>query len=196
MSHHIYQTNGIILGQFSTRESNLYLRIFTKELGLIGAHVQGARELKSKLKHSLGIYTYGYFDLVRGKEMWRVISADKVDRFGNILMDDTKKVIFARMLALIQRLTPEETQPENFFENSIRSLDFFAKEELTTEEIRGFESMFVMRVLENLGYWGEDKRFDQFFTPEWVNRDSLKNFLLHRKDATTLINKSLQASHL
>jgi len=196
MSHHIYQTTGIILGQFSTRESNLYLRIFTKELGLIGAHVQGARELKSKLKHSLGVYTYGYFDLVRGKEVWRVISADKVDRFGDILVHDTKKIIFARILALIQRLTPEGTKSEIFFENLLKSLDFFAKEELTTEEMMGFESMFVMRVLHELGYWGENERFNQFFTPEWANKDALKDFLLHRKDAITLINKSLQASHL
>jgi len=196
MPHHIYQTSGIILGQFPSRESSLYLRIFTKDLGLIGAHVQGARELKSKLKHSLGVYTYGYFDLVRGKEVWRVISADKVDRFGDILVHDDKRIIFARVMALIQRLTPEESQAEEFFENTITALDFFAKEHLTEEEIKGFESMLVMRVLHELGYWGEDKRFAQFFTPEWTNRDALKSFLLHKKDATALINKSLQASHL
>ncbi len=196
MSHHIYKTEGIILGQFPVRESNLYLRIFTKDLGIIGAQVQGARELKSKLKASLGIYTYGYFDLVRGKEVWRTISADRVDRFDNILSHAIKKVVFARALGLLQRLTPEEAPTEGFFDNVVDAFDFFEKKKLTPEEMKSFESVFVMRVLHELGYWGEDERFSQFFKSKWIDPEILKNFVSYRKDATALINKSLQASHL
>ncbi len=54
MSHHIYQTEGVILGGFNVGESNRYLYVFTRELGLIGSnpstcHVDGFLGLKQKV---------------------------------------------------------------------------------------------------------------------------------------------------
>ena len=50
MSHKIFHTEGIVLSSKDTKESDRYLAVFTKELGLVKATAQGIRKLESKLR--------------------------------------------------------------------------------------------------------------------------------------------------
>jgi DNA repair protein RecO len=116
MAHHVYQTEGIVLGGIRTGEANKQLALFTKELGLVSAAAQGIRLLKSKLRYSLQEYTVGSFALVRGKNVWRITSAQSSSNLHTSLQDRQNAFLaIARILSLIERLVRgEERHPELF----------------------------------------------------------------------------------
>ena len=51
--HHIYHTEGIILGSRNFGEAGKYYYIFTRDLGMITAGAQGVRKMSSKLRFVL-----------------------------------------------------------------------------------------------------------------------------------------------
>ena len=75
MAHHVYKTTGIILQAIPSGDSNLFLSIFTRELGLIKATAQGVRYLKSKLRYSTQKYDFSIMSFVYGKHTWRLTNA-------------------------------------------------------------------------------------------------------------------------
>ncbi len=56
--HHIYHTEGIILGSKNYGEAGKYYSIFTRDLGMIYASAQGVRKMSSKLRFILQDFAY------------------------------------------------------------------------------------------------------------------------------------------
>lgn len=77
--YHIYHTRGVILGSVPIGESNRFYKIFTEEMGLVHATAQAVREAKSKLRYSLQDFSWASFDLVKGREVWRITSAQGIE---------------------------------------------------------------------------------------------------------------------
>ncbi len=82
--HHIYHTEGIILGSKAYGEAGKCYYIFTKDLGMIFASAQGVRKISSKLRYVLQDFSYIKLDLVRGKDFWRLTSASKTNALESI----------------------------------------------------------------------------------------------------------------
>ena len=82
--HHMYHTEGIILGSRNYDEAGKYYSIFTRDLGMIQASAQGVRKMSSKLRFILQDYSYVKVDLVKGKDFWRVTSASKTNLLDNL----------------------------------------------------------------------------------------------------------------
>lgn len=78
MSYKIYTTRGFVFETNPQGEANLFVKIFTKDFGLITVIAQGTRLLKSKLRYGIQEMTYGNFSFVRGKEYWRLTSVEKL----------------------------------------------------------------------------------------------------------------------
>lgn len=196
MSHHIYHTEGIVIGRVPTGESNCFLRVFTKDLGLIPALAQGIRENKSKLRYSLQILSYANVDLVRGKEIWRVINAVGIHSFSPLVNDKEKIALYARVAGLLRRLMPGESIHAEFFMDFLGALAFLEQGEFNHESLKSFETLLVLRILHHLGYWGNDERFKSFLARETWNQDTISDFSPMRKEAQKGINRSLAESHL
>ena len=196
MSYHIYQTEGLVLGGFNMGESNRHLYIFTKDLGLISASVQGVRELKSKLRYSLQDFTYANFDIVRGKQVWRVTNAGAICTLKFLTNDREKQIIFANIISLIKRLFTGEAQQEILFDDIVSGFLFLKNKEFSKVQLQYFEIIMVLKILNHLGYWGEQKEFDVFLQKRPWNKEFLDEIALLKSKALHDINNALKETHL
>lgn len=197
MSHHIYHTRGLILGSVPTRESNKYYRIFTEELGLVGATAQAVRKLSSKLRYTLQDFSWINVDLVHGREVWRITSAVPEDvastHRGEIFPEN--RVLLARVCALVARLVHGEEQ-NNFLFNELSNITEFLRKECVAPFLHAsFETLATMRILSYLGYDNFEtyKEFAQ--NREWSS-ETLASFEKVRLNALRDVNKVLKETHL
>lgn len=193
MSHHIYHTRGFILASQAIGESNRFYKIFTEELGLIGGSAQSVREGKSKLRYTLQDYSMVTVDLVRGKEVWRIISAGTLRPFETIKENAPRLKLFARFCAFLSRLLQGEGRDQELFDEIVRVADFLEKEKLPQELALSFETLTALRVLVHLGYIDPDG-YEQFLGPDAY--DNLSRFENIRLEVLPKINEALNASHL
>lgn len=167
--HHIYHTEGFILGSSASGEANRSFRIFTKELGLIKASAQGVRYLKSKLRYSLHDYSFAELSLVRGKEFWRVTGAIKRQNVYEALRNDQEVLaVFARVFSLLDRLLSGEEQNLGLFDYLREAVRFALSKKLPKPLVRNFEYILVLRILFSLGYLGTSPDSATFVeSPYW-----------------------------
>lgn len=195
MSHHIYHTRGIILASTDTGESNRFYKIFTEELGLIGGTAQSVREGKSKLRYTLQDYSLVTVDLVRGKEVWRVISAGSWRPLESIKGDEIRMKLFARFCALLSRLIQGEGRDQELFDEILRVSDFLDENVIPKELASAFETLIALRVLVHLGYMNPEN-FADFLAPDVYSMGTLEQLEKKRLVIIPQINDALSASHL
>ena len=196
MSHHIYTTEGIVLAGMSVGESNRYVYVLTKNLGLIGAHVQGAREIRSKLRFALNNFSHAEIALVRGKDMWRVTSAIPQPSYQALFFDQDKIRSFARIASFIRRLIVGEIRHVDLFDLVFNTAIFFAAEKLTTKELACVEALVALSILDILGYGEKNPAWEDFVGPSFLDRKLLLNFEPHYVKVVASISRSLRESHL
>ncbi len=195
MSHHIYHTRGFILGNTPAGESNRFYKIFTEELGLLGAMAQGVREEKSKLRYSLQNFSRVTVDVVRGKEIWRITNAALESQLLNIKNDAAKLELFARIAFLVRRLVVGEGKNDNLFRDLERAADFLEHSVLPRALFPAFEALAAIHILARLGYL-DHKGYESFFVIGLWTEDLLNAFEKIRPRAVADINAALRASHL
>ncbi|PIR40741.1 MAG: DNA repair protein RecO [Candidatus Yonathbacteria bacterium CG10_big_fil_rev_8_21_14_0_10_43_136] len=195
MSHHIYHTCGIILASNAVGESNRFYKIFTEELGLIGGSAQSVREGKSKLRYTLQDYSIVNVDLVRGKEVWRIVSAGEHRSLDTIKNDQTRLKHFASYCALLSRFLHGEGRDQELFDEIISVIDFLEKETIPEELTLSFESLATFRVLARLGYV-DPEGYRNFFVRDAYSAGILKDFEKIRPKVLHKINEALIYSHL
>lgn len=192
--HHIYHTEGIILSSRNHGEAGKYYFIFTRDLGMITASAQGVRKMSSKLRYVLQDFAYLKIDLVQGKNIFRVTNASKTGALEQITRMPETFVVFANIARLLKRLLAGVEPNEALFLDLINGLSVL--ESLQKEEdLRNIEAILVLRILNNLGYIGENEilknliksPFEQNLVFE-VSKDRTK--VLHQ------INKALKETHL
>lgn len=195
MSHHIYHTRGIILGSTPIGESNRFYKIFTEELGLVGGSAQSVREGKSKLRYTLQDFSFVTVDLVRGKEVWRIVSAGTHSSLDKIKKDEARLKLFASYCALLSRLLHGEGRDQELFDEIARVADFIEKTTIPQELALSFETLATLRVLAHLGYV-DGEGYEKFLDRDAYSVDILEDFEKIRPVVLHKINTALNASHL
>jgi len=200
MSHHIYQTEGYVCGGKNIGEANRLLFLFTKDLGMITATVQGIRLLKSKLRYSLQDLSYAGISLVKGKNSWKVTNAHQIFQADLLETGREKYRLRLRIFSLLRRLLAGEEKNEKLFTLLHTGLTQLSQIENTdVQGVKNFECLLVLRVLHNLGYCGDSEPLREFFSPESANDWNpvlLDKISLHRPHALSTINASLSQSQL
>src|SRR3989338_10312575 len=125
--HHIYHTEGIILGSGSFGEAGKYYHIFTRDLGLVRASASGVRKLSSKLRFVLSDYAYIKVDLVRGKDFWRITSASKTSVLDDVAKKENAYKICANISRLLKRLLQGEDKNEELFADVLQGFEILEK---------------------------------------------------------------------
>lgn len=197
--HNIYTTEGFILKSVNFGEANKYFFIFTKEFGLIKAAAQGARLLKSKLRYSLEDYSFTQISLVRGKEIWRLTSAQNKFSSKNFLREDKEKfLLLSRIFSLLLRLLQGEEKNDLLFESLREGINFLSQNEFSKnkEDLSNFECILALRILFSLGYIGNLGEFDQFTKSPYFTVELLTKMSTLKTQAILEINKSLKETHL
>lgn len=192
--HHIYHTEGIILGSKNFGEAGKYYYIFTRDLGLVHATAQGVRKMSSKLRYILQDFSYVKIDLVKGRDFWRVTSASKTNTLEELAKMPLNLEIFANVARLLQRLLTGEYPNELLFTDLLSGLSLLEKLK-TGEDLRGIEAVIVLRILNNLGYIGGNQKLDSF-TKSPFEHELVIQAYKNRKAVLGEINKALKQTHL
>lgn len=108
MSYTVYTTIGFILSTSPHGEANRLYRIFTRDFGVILATAQGVRLAKSKLKGHLSEFSLASISLVKGKEFWRITSAQALQQRADPM--------YVQILSVLKRLLQGEGEHQLLFD--------------------------------------------------------------------------------
>lgn len=195
MAYHIYHTRGIVLRSAPVGESNRFYKILTPELGLVTATAQSVREQKGKLRMVLQDFSRINVDLVRGRDVWRIISALEVYSSVPYTHDAGKLVLFARVAQLVCRLVQGEEKNQEIFDDLDGAATFLSETTLSPTLAAPFETLAVFRVLVRLGYI-DTTGYERFLVSgEWTEA-LLTDFLEMHSRVLPLINRAMKESHL
>jgi DNA repair protein RecO len=192
--HHIYHTEGIILGSRNTKEADKYFYIFTRDLGMIYATAQGVRKISSKLRFVLQDYAYVKLDIVSGKEIFRITSASKTNLLQDISKNAQTFKVFVKITSLLKRLLSGVEKNEILFDDLLNNL-FILEKAKNIAEIQDIETIIVLRMLNNLGYIGGDDVLQDFIKSPFSD-NMIFEVSKHRNRVINQINKALKETHL
>lgn len=157
MSHAIYQTQAIVLGSRNFKESNKLITLFTREFGLLRAHTQSSRELKSKMRAHLGTLSVVDVDLVRGRDMWRMTGIH-TRTSGVSLVQHYLYSTYVKIADILKRLLVGEDPHTELFNDIISFFDL-ATDTTLSRFISEIEIIMMARILNHLGYWNDDSSY-------------------------------------
>lgn len=192
--HHIYHTEGLILGSKNFGEAGKYYSIFTRDLGMIYAGAQGVRKMSSKLRFILQDFAYVKVDLVQGKDFWRVTSASKTNQLEQLSKNFEIFKVFSNIANLLKRLLAGVEQNEFLFLDLINGLSILEKSK-KKEDLSNIEAIIVLRILNNLGYIGENE-IAQNIIKSPFETNLVFEFPKSRMEVLRQINKALKETHL
>ena len=198
----IHTTPGFIIESRPYGEAGKTFFVFTRDLGMIRAVAQGIRFEKSKLRYHTQEYSFGVFSFVRGKEVWRMVSADSDLRFKIEDVRLEKKIaarheLIARIALLLRRLLHgEEAHPQLF--GQLEAFERFLESnmEIDDEPMKSLESLVVFRMLHALGYVGKDQMLAPLLSSNEITIELLDQTQASRMHMNQHINKALRESHL
>jgi len=171
------------------------LTIYTREMGLVRAAVQGVRLSKSKLRFSLQDFSYVNVDLVRGRDVWRVTSANNISSFATARRDKMSLVLMMRVASLLERFCGAESQNEDVFDDMIQSFYFLDNDVISSPTKEALEMHLVLRIMNSLGYIGDSDILSKYLSsPFSLNKTEM--LLKERQSIVSHINKALNESQL
>jgi DNA repair protein RecO (recombination protein O) len=196
MAHHVYTTNALVLDSGPGREADKLYTLLTRDLGKIRATAQGVRLIKSKLRFSLQDFSLLKVSIVRGKEFWRIVNAVPHENLYQ-KHKDNKDVVFAlaQVFLLLKRFVPDEEKNELLFEIVIESFQYLQNNSIPKAQVKSFEYILVLRILDNLGYLGSHEKLDAFITED-LDEQLMRNMEKAKKEAVAAINRSMRESQL
>lgn len=173
-------------------EANKYFLIFTKDFGLVRVAAQGVRHLKSKLRYGLSEYSLARISLVRGREVWRLTSAES----EQTIKDQNLIQLWSRIFSLLLRLLHGEERNDFLFASLEDGLAFSTQNILPEEVLNSLECILALRILSSLGYIGKLGQFDKFIESPYFTLELLVSMSALKTQAILEINKSLKETHL
>ncbi len=193
--HHIYTTNAIIIKSAPIGEANKYYFLITQDLGFVKASAQGVRLDKSKLKGHLQNYSLVKISLVKGKVVWRIVGVETVER-GDFLKNTNKLIAINNVFSLLLRLLHGEEKNEMLFKCIESFYIFLHNNEISLENIKNLETITVLRILYNLGYFKKSFDLENFVKDNELSIGILNLFESKKKMAILDINNALNETHL
>jgi DNA repair protein RecO len=194
----IHTTPGFIIESRPSGEAGKLLAIFTRDLGLVWAVAQGIRLEKSKLRFHSQEYSFGEYSFVRGKEFWRLTSANESkEKDAERNLGREAKELVGRVALLLRRLLQGEESHTELFAEIESAVDFMHTNNLLSQEqFQTLESLIIFRILKLLGYIGSDKQLDLRMVTEPFSVAMLDETAGQRMELNKHINKALRESHL
>ncbi|PIP87040.1 hypothetical protein COW81_02370 [Candidatus Campbellbacteria bacterium CG22_combo_CG10-13_8_21_14_all_36_13] len=192
MSHKIHHTDGFIVESLDSGEANRFLWIYTKDFGLIGAHAQGIRHMKSKLRYTLQDLSYCSVSLVRGRDVWRVTSATRlIDPIQEIITHKEKRTSFTRVLKLIRQLVNGEEKDDKLFETLHNGYKMLQDKSADIRLIKNIEIIMVLQTLYILGYLSVPTEYLRFIESDFWSNTIISEIEGKEKEMIHIINSSL-----
>ncbi len=193
MSHTIYNTEAFVLSSRSSGEADKTFVLFTKDFGIVSAKATSIRKAESKVRFSVQDFRYADVSLVKGKIIWRLISARPIHDLNSVKSLSAPARI--RSLQLVAKLGPREEPLTNLFEELVGAYTFSSRIHPKKSDMESLEALLAMKILHTLGYWGEDQG-DRELVRSVFNEESIGKISTVRRSIVAELNKSLRATHL
>lgn len=193
--HHIYTTEAFILKSLPTGEANKYYFLYCNDLGFVKATAQGVRLDKSKLKGHLQDFCLVKISLVKGKEVWRIVSVDTIEKV-DLIKDINRLIAVKNIFSLLLRLLHGEEKNEALFSSIYHFYYFLLKNNLSQNNIKNLETITILRILYHLGYFKESFDLFEYVKNDVLSIDILDLFEDKKKAAILDINSTLEETHL
>mgnify|MGYP001558308420 CR=1 FL=1 len=187
--HPIHHTEAFVLKSLESGEANKRVWLFTKEYGLIVATVQGVRKSGAKLCSHIIDYTYINADIVKGRDVWRLTSAQVRNNPFTGDYDKLRARSYIRALSLVERFCTEEGPEPKLFEHLLSAMETIDR---LSNNPGFFDTIVLWKVLVLLGYLELTADLEElFFTPLLKAIDLPESVNKHLiKDVTDAINRT------
>lgn len=159
--HVVHHTEAIVLKSAIHGEANKRLWLFTREFGLIVAVMQGVRKPSAKLPAHSADYSLIRADLVKGREVWRLISARVVENPLSNRMREPMARAYVRTLSALSRFMVDEGVHEELFEHALVCAAMLQE---GGYDAKLFDALSLWRILSDLGYIAVDPRDEILLT--------------------------------
>ena len=193
--HHIYTTEAIVIKSMPMGEANRIYFLLTRDLGFIKATAQGVRLAKSKLKGHLLTFSLVKISVVKGKDLWRITSAESIVQNG-VIRDYAKLSVLFNSSALLLRLIHGEEKNEKLFECVESTYIFCRDADPSHEDLKNTEILTVLRIMHFLGYIKKAEGLSIFAESTNLTPELLADFIPKSKAAVLEINRALKETHL
>ncbi len=195
--HHINKTDSLVLNSQNLRESDKQLILLTKDFGLLKIIAQGVRKIESKLRPSIQDYSFCQIAFVSGRAGFRLTNA----RIEKTLLLEIKnqKILqsILRSLNLIERLVWSEIN-DGLYDLVYDFCNFIIKNQnriLHQQQIHTIESLFVLNILNKLGYV-DNQKYGEYLNQK-ISLELINDFSdTDRKNLNKVINQSIKESGL
>ena len=192
-----HHTEGLVLKSFDIGEADRGYHIFTRDLGLVYAKAKSVRELRSKLRFGLQELTHADMSFVRAKDTWRITHAQaKTHLFVALTPEREKVALVRRTMKLLRRLLQGEEKDTELYDVVVKALTFLTQQDLSKENLANFEVLLVLRLLNTMGYLGEDRRFGYLLAAPYINDMHVSEAGRIRPRAVYEINRALRTIDL
>ena len=135
----ITNTQAIVLKSYDMGEKDLFVSLFTKDLGQIYAKVSGVRDLKSKHRYAVQEHSLIETSLVQGKTGWKITNSSFIKSYYFESLGKKKREVILKILSLVKRFYLGEEKNEKVFEDLLegfeRILQADSKENIELEEV-------------------------------------------------------------
>jgi len=195
MAHHIYHAEALILGSLPSGEGDRLLYCYTRELGLVVAHAKSIREGRSRLRYALQLFSHAHVDLIQGRYGWKLISATPISSFHELWGHGARRRVAAQHIQLARRLIQGEERHETLFDDLLGGFNLLATLS-DRESLKDAELLLVVRLLNALGYWGEQKMFFPIFEGVLLSPENLANIRPLRSRIIVEVNHALRSTQL
>jgi DNA repair protein RecO (recombination protein O) len=193
MSHTIYNTEAFIMSSHNSGEADRVYKLFTKDLGVITAKATGIRKIESRLNFFVQDFKYIDASLVKGKTIWRLVSARPIHELNSKKSLSTPSRI--RSLQLIQKLAPEEEPLVDLFNELVSAYSFTSNTHPSNDNMQSIEALIALKILHALGYWGDEQGDMEFITSPF-DTIAIEKIKKVKKSIIKELNNSLRATQL
>ena len=197
MSRQFYQLAGFIIARRELGEADWLLLVITADYGLIKVVAKGVRLTKSKLRPSLTRFRPVQLTVVKGREIWRLVGAERTS--GENLPLPLER-LFVKLAVLLERLVPPEAPASELYDELAGGFAYFSQlaraAELSSPALAAGETILVLRILKALGYASPAAGLPiELWRGRW-NEELLTQAAGVKRQTITVINQALAASQL
>lgn len=193
--HPIHHTEAFVLKSLESGEANKRVWLFTREYGLIVATVQGVRKSGAKLRSHIIDYTFINADIVKGRDVWRLVNAQVVKNPFVGEYDKLRARSYIRALSLVERFCIEEGPEPKLFEHLfavMNTLSLPSNNPSLPAQAGFFDTIVLWKILVLLGYLELTSDLEELFSADLHNVIDLPQSVSGRliKDVTDAIKRT------
>lgn len=115
-------TEGLVIREKGSGESDRSLRILTRDYGVLHAFARGARSVKSERQSGTQIFAYSKFGITRKGDAYIVTEAHPMEVFFGLRSDIERLSLAQYFCELVGELAPEEMPAEEYLSLLLNAL--------------------------------------------------------------------------